>query len=142
MRAFVLAAQRGLVRGLEARAVGPGSMRLIIQPLVAVALGVRDGIMDANAGRPPYLFGMLFARERRRELIRDGINHTTKPMAVGIALDMILQWYIFRSVRLYAAVLVGIFLIGLPYGLSRGIANRITRRRYRTRGSVTGRQDD
>jgi hypothetical protein len=40
---------------LLARLSGPGAFRFVLQPLVAVLLGIRDGRADAKAGRPPYL---------------------------------------------------------------------------------------
>ena len=34
---------------------GPAHLCFIIQPLIATALGIRDGVTDAKAGVPPYL---------------------------------------------------------------------------------------
>jgi hypothetical protein len=55
------------------RLAGPGRFRFILQPLVASVLGIRGGLADARAGRPPYLYGLLFHREERGSLLRDGV---------------------------------------------------------------------
>ena len=47
---------------LPKRLTGPGRFRFILQPLVATLLGIRSGVADARAGRPPYLLGCATAR--------------------------------------------------------------------------------
>jgi hypothetical protein len=42
------------------RLTGPGRFRFVLQPLTAIVLGIRNGLADARAGRPPYLEGLLF----------------------------------------------------------------------------------
>jgi hypothetical protein len=49
------------------RLAGPGRFRFILQPAIATLLGIRSGLADARAGRPPYLYGVLFHRRLRRE---------------------------------------------------------------------------
>src|SRR5215831_6596962 len=56
------------------RLAGPGRFRFILQPSLATLLGIRSGLADARAGRPPYLYGILFDRTRRRELMRSGFE--------------------------------------------------------------------
>jgi hypothetical protein len=51
------------------RLAGPGRFRFILQPLTAIILGVLNGLADARAGRPPYLYGMLFHRGLRRDFV-------------------------------------------------------------------------
>lgn len=131
MKRFVLFLQ--LSEGVARRFSGPGGFRLIIQPIVAIALGIRDGLLDAKAGEPAYLIGIIFHPERRQELLASTIEHILKPFIVGVVLDLILQYFIFQRVRLIPAIIVGLLLIGLPYSLARGITNRIAtgwRRRH------------
>jgi len=40
---------------LPARLTGPGRLRFVFQPIMAILLGLRGGLADARAGRPPYL---------------------------------------------------------------------------------------
>ncbi len=59
---------------LPARLTGPGRFRFVLQPAMAILLGVRGGLSDARAGRPPYLFGVLFDPLHRREYVRTGLR--------------------------------------------------------------------
>jgi hypothetical protein len=45
---------------LIARLSGPGKLRFVNQPLVAIALGVHGGSKDASAGKPPFLSAVFF----------------------------------------------------------------------------------
>src|SRR5437868_8007609 len=40
------------------RLTGPGRFRFVLQPLMALVLGIRSGLADARAGRPPFLYGV------------------------------------------------------------------------------------
>ena len=40
---------------LEELFAGPGRFRFIMQPVLAILLGVRGGLADARAGNPTYL---------------------------------------------------------------------------------------
>jgi hypothetical protein len=120
-----------LSEGLAKRLSGPGGFRFIIQPTVAVALGIRDGLQDAKAGEPPYLIGIIFHPEHRQELWAKTIQNILKPFIIGVVLDLIFQYFIFQRARLIPAVIVGLLLIGLPYALARGITNRMVARWHR-----------
>lgn len=126
-----------LPEGLEAMLGGPGRMRFILQPLIAILLGIRDGRRDARAGRPPYVFAVLAVRELRREAAASGLQSITKPLVVAILADMVLQYLIFRSVHLWSAIVVGAVLVALPYMVARAVTNRIVRRRGYGRGAET-----
>lgn len=113
--------------GLMARLSGPGRARFVVQPLVAIALGIRDGIADAKQGNPPYLVRVLFTSERKMAVLKTGLKAISNPLAIGVILDMILQWVIFQAVRLYPALIAGVILIALPYSFARGLSNRFAR---------------
>ena len=108
---------------------GPGRMRFLLQPLIAIAMGIRDGRVDAAAGRPPYVFGVLFVHGARKEELMTGLRTLAKPLAVAVLLDAILQYVILRSVRLWHALLAGTILIALPYVVARGLTNRYLQHR-------------
>lgn len=110
---------------------GPGRLRFLVQPLIAVALGIRDGRRDAAAGRPPYALGVLFAHAARREEVMSGLRTLAKPLVVAVLLDAILQYIMFQSVRLWHALLAGTILIALPYAAARGLTNRYVQHRGR-----------
>jgi hypothetical protein len=112
---------------LPARLTGPGRFRFVLQPTMAVLLGLRGGLADARAGRPPYLFGMLFDPQHRREYVLTGLASIRDLVAVGIILDVVAQFLIFRQVHPGAALLIGPVLITTPYALARALTNRATR---------------
>jgi hypothetical protein len=113
-----------------ARLSGPGRLRFIIQPTVAIILGARGGMKDASAGLPPFLWALVFHEEHRRELLRSTITSVRNLVALAILFDLISQFLIFKEIRPGAALVVGPVLIGTPYALSRALANRIWRRKH------------
>jgi hypothetical protein len=121
---------RSFGEGFEARITGPGKGRFVLQPLVAIALGTRDGIADAKQGKPPYYIRILFTSEPKLDVLKTSVKRIATPLALGIVLDMILQWVIFQSVLLLPAILAGAILVALPYSLARGLSNRVARRWY------------
>jgi hypothetical protein len=123
----VLSFSEGLIR----RIAGPFRFRFIAQPLIAIALGIWDGIGDAKAGRPPYLAGMLFAVEHRRELLKRSLQRLTMPFLIGVILDVVVQWLLFHRVIVLGAVVAGTSLVALPYAIARGLTNRMVRHHYR-----------
>lgn len=112
---------------LPRRFSGPGRLRFILQPALAILLGMRGGLADANAGNPPYLFGLVFDPVRRRELMRSGVAAVRTLVAMGIVMDVVFQLVLYRSVHPGAAVVVGPIFIALPYALSRALTTRLAR---------------
>lgn len=112
-----------------ARLSGPGKLRFILQPTVAIMLGVRSGIKDALAGIPPFLWALAFHGPHRRELLQSTIASIRDLVAIAILLDVISQFLLFGDVRPGAALLVGPVLIMPPYVLARTLTNLIARRR-------------
>ena len=110
-----------------ARLSGPGRLRFIFQPIVAIILGTRSGMKDATAGLPPFLWALLFHRQHWRELFRSTFASVRNLVAIAILLDLISQFLIFHEVRPGAALVVGPMLIGVPYVVSRALSNRIWR---------------
>ena len=114
---------------MVARLSGPGRFRFIMQPLVAIFLGSRDGVKDAQKGLPPFLWSLVFHREHRSQLLGSALVSVRNLVAIAILLDIISQFLIFRRIHPGAAVILGPVLISLPYALARAFANRIARRR-------------
>jgi|SRR5215475_2505606 len=123
---------RQFFEDIVARLSGPGRLRFILQPAVAIFLGLRDGMKDARLGHAPFLWALLFHQERRSDLFRSAIGSLRNLTALAILMDVISQALIFRQVRPGAALLVGPVLIGIPYGLTRAFANRLARRMARS----------
>jgi hypothetical protein len=117
---------------MMARLSGPGRFRFILQPLMAILLGARDGRKDARAGSPPFLWRLIFHGDSQRgELVRGALSSVSNLVAVAILLDVISQYLIFREIHPGAALILGPVLIATPYSLSRALTNRIARRRIR-----------
>jgi hypothetical protein len=112
---------------LPRRFTGPGRLRFILQPMLAIVLGLRGGLADAKAGTPPYLFGLIFHAERRKELLRSGAAAVSTLLAMGIILDVLFQLIIYHAVHPGAALLIGPILICFPYVLSRALTTRLAR---------------
>lgn len=114
---------------MVARLSGPGRFRFIMQPLVAIFLGSRDGIKDARKGAAPFLWSLVFHREHRPQLLHSAVVAVRNLVAVAILLDLISQFLIFDNIHPAAALILGPVLIFLPYATARALANRIARRR-------------
>ncbi|MCD4786213.1 MAG: hypothetical protein K8T10_20515 [Candidatus Eremiobacteraeota bacterium] len=110
---------------IVARIAGPLSFRFILQPLAAIALGIRDGLLDVKSGSPPYIIDLIFKSENRKRNILNGLKTLLKPVIISIILDILAQYLIFKQINLFDAAIVGIFIMGIPYSLARGIINRI-----------------
>ncbi len=114
---------------LLARLTGPGRLRFILQPAVAIVLGVHHGLHDARAHMPPFLWGLLFHRTHRSHLLRSAAFGLRNLLAFAILLDIISQLLIFHHIHPGAALIVGPVLIGIPYAVARALTNRISRAR-------------
>jgi hypothetical protein len=119
-----------------ARLSGPGRLRFIIQPTVAIILGTRSGIKDATAGLPPFLWALVFHKEHRRELLLSTLASVRNLVAIAILLDLISQFLIFHDIRPGAALIIGPVLIGAPYAISRALSNRLWRRGTKRKQAV------
>lgn len=109
------------------RSGGPFKLRLIIQPVVASLLGVRAGLADARAGRPPY-FWSLFTQDSqydRRRLLRDGWGDVKKVFLIALALDLIYEIVVFRWVYPVQALIMATVLAMIPYLVFRGLSGRL-----------------
>jgi hypothetical protein len=113
------------IEELPQRFTGPGRLRFILQPSIAILIGLRGGLADARAGRPAYLYGLLLGGENRRDLVRSGWAAVRDLVAMGIVLDAVAQLLIYRQVHPGAALVIGPVLIGLPYSVARALTNRV-----------------
>ena len=111
---------------LPKRLLGPGRFRFLLQPAIAIALGVAAGRADARAGRPPYLYALAFGAHSRAELVRSAVRSTANLLLMGILVDSVCQWLILGASYPGAALVIGPVLIGGPYAVARALANRVT----------------
>jgi hypothetical protein len=118
---------REFLDDIPKRLTGPGRFRFVLQPLMAIVLGVVGGRADARAGRPPYLYALILRRDHRRELMKSGFETVVNLLLMGILLDAVFQWVILGSSHPGAALVVGPVLIVFPYAAARALANRLSR---------------
>ena len=116
---------REFLLDLPKRLFGPGRFRFLLQPAVALALGVAAGRADARAGRAPYLYALLLGTEDRGGLARSALRDLANVLLLGILLDSVSQWLILGASYPGAALLVGPVLIAVPYAVARALANRL-----------------
>ncbi len=98
---------------------GPGSFRFLVQPLVAILLGIRDGRLDSHAGAP-------------MPTLRNALRRIAVPMCVAAALSLVFQFVILKEVRLLPAIAFSVVLVALPYMIARASSQRADTRWHRT----------
>lgn len=104
---------------------GPGKFRFIIQPMIAILLGIRDGRRDARGLNPPFFLNLIHDPERRSEIGKSVLKAVIKPLILAWLMDIIFQLVILHHWNPSQAMLVGLVLVVLPYMLTRGISNRL-----------------
>ncbi len=110
---------------LIGREHGPLHFRLVVQPLVAVALAIRVGLRDAREGRPPYFFWSAFTQKARGpELLRLAWKDVGKVLIAAFVLDVIYELIVWHWVYPTQAIIVALALAVLPYFLVRGPVTR------------------
>jgi hypothetical protein len=120
---------------LVGRLTGPMTFRLILQPVMASLLGWRNGAADARNGRPPYFWTMFTdANGERNRLLNEGLHAVLRVIVLGIVMELVYQWIVFRWLYPIELVIVVLMLAFVPYMLVRGIANRVVRRQLGKRG--------
>jgi hypothetical protein len=118
-----------LARGfshLLGRLDGPLHFRFIVQPAVAILLGLRAGIKDARAGEHPFL-AVLWHAEHRRERLRQAWGDIRNLFLVAVVIDAVYQTWVHHGIFLLELLVTATFLALVPYALVRGPACRIAR---------------
>jgi hypothetical protein len=112
---------------LIGRLHGPLTLRILLQPAVAIFFAVRAGLRDAREHRTPYFWGLLYNPAHRRDMLRDGWHDVGKVFLIAIALDVIYQLVVIRWIYPGETLIVAVALALLPYLLFRGAVTRIAR---------------
>jgi hypothetical protein len=120
---------RDFLEDIPRRLTGPGRFRFVLQPLMAIPLGIRSGRDDARTGQLPFLSAVLLHPLRRRDLLKSAFQVIVNVVLVGILMDSLFQWVLFGTSYPGAALVVGPVLIALPYAVARSLSNRIVRSR-------------
>ena len=118
-----------IVDRVAARLAGPLSFRFVLQPVVAIVLGVRDGIRDGRQRTPPLLLDLLDHPQSCKPHLQQLLRRLLLPLTVAILLDGLVQFLLFGWVRVSGAVTAGTALMGLPYIVAREVTSWIVFRR-------------
>jgi hypothetical protein len=120
------------IDGIAARLSGPMRARLLIQPVTAAVLAIRAGILDANAGRPAYLWTLFSDPSARRALLRSGWADVGKIFVIAAIIDVAYQDLMLPRVYLRDALMTATLLAIAPYLALRGLTTRLWRRFVRS----------
>ena len=109
---------------------GPMTFRFILQPAMAIIAALRDGVHDARLGRRPYLWALLHGvrdPQGRSGRLWEGIIATARIIILGVFMDTIYQWVVFKTFYPVQAAVIAILLAFVPYLLLRGPLERVAR---------------
>ena len=119
-----------LWKDILARPGGPMTFRFILQPAMAAAMALRDGLSDARLGRRPYLWALIRGvrgPEGRAGRLWEGIISTARIIILGVVMDVIYQWLVLKTFYPAQAAVIAILLAFVPYLLLRGPFHRVAR---------------
>jgi hypothetical protein len=122
---------RRLWHNLIERPDAPMRFRFVLQPLMAGAFAIRDGLRDARAGRAPFFTTVLWRPRDRAERLREALNATARIILLGLLMDMIYQILVLQTFFPNEAVIIALLLGFVPYAVVRGLATRAAIRWYR-----------
>ncbi|MGH7069293.1 MAG: hypothetical protein ACREFO_04685 [Acetobacteraceae bacterium] len=114
---------------LIARPDAPTRFRFVLQPLMAAAVAILDGLKDARAGRAPYFWTMLRTPQKRIARLNEGLNATARIILIGLLMDIIYQLLVLKEFYPNESVVIAVLLAFLPYVILRGPVRRIAGRR-------------
>lgn len=120
------------------RLTGPAAFRFILQPILAVLYGVRDGVNDAKRGQPPYVFDIVMVPADRKRQAASGWAGIGKAVIFATVFDAVIQYMILGMIYPGAAIIVGVVCMAIPYVLARGITNRLVSRMPSIRATRQG----
>lgn len=125
-------------RDIAERPGGPMTFRFVLQPLMAAAAAIRDGMRDARLGRTPYFWTVLSNAQERGGRLGEGLIATSRIILLGLLVDVIYQRLVLGTFYPGEAVIVALTLALLPYFLLRGPAARIAQAWRRVRAGRAG----
>jgi len=108
------------------------AFRFILQPSMAAAAAIRDGVHDARTGRSPYLWTILRQPEKRIARLREGLDATARIVLLGLTMDVIYQVTVFNMFYPVEALIIALLLAFVPYLLIRGLVARVWHARAST----------
>jgi hypothetical protein len=106
---------------------GPFAFRFLVQPTVAMVLGILAGIRDAQFRRPPYGLHIVNASGYRRHLFLEKWQDIAKLFVAATIIDAAEQVIIYRWIYPGQALIIASAVAVPAYLAVRGPTNRIVR---------------
>jgi hypothetical protein len=119
-----------LWKDILARPGGPMTFRFILQPAMAAAMALRDGVSDASLGRRPFLWALIrgvHGPEGRAGRLWEGVVSTARIVILGVVMDVIYQGLELKTFYPAQAAVIAILLAFVPYLALRGPFHRLAR---------------
>ena len=117
-----------VVADLIGRVTSPLTLRLFLQPAMAMFFAWRDDLADAREGRPPHFWRMVSGPpEARRRRAKETVRAVMRVFIMAVVVDGVYQWLVLRCVYPFEAMVTAVILAIIPYVALRGIANRCAR---------------
>src|SRR5262245_997602 len=113
---------------LIGRLHGPFAFRFVLQPIMAAAFAVRDGITDARLGRPAYFWRVVNNPAERQALLREGWHRVLRVIVLGVVMEVLYEVIVFGRIQPLQLVVVVLGLAFVPYVLLRGPVCRLAKR--------------
>jgi hypothetical protein len=110
---------------------GPMQVRFVLQPTVAAALGILDGLADARAGMRAIVPALFSHNHNRRFSLAKLVHRLRWSILIASAIDAAVQYVMFGHVRPLSALLVGSMLMAVPYCSARSLSSFFRSRRRR-----------
>lgn len=114
-----------IVAEMGERAEGPLSMRLYLQPTVAIVLAVRDGLRDAREGRPAYFWSLVTDPQHRAYMLRDGWKSISTVFLLVVVLDIVFLLLTDHAFLPRQSLFLALILAVIPYLILRSAVMRI-----------------
>ena len=114
---------------LVGRIEGPMSLRLLIQPIIAVIFAVRSGLRDTREGRPAFIWALVSDPDHRRDLMRQAWKVIGKVFLAAVILDGAYQIIVLNTFYPGEAVIVAALLALVPYVVVRALVTRLADRK-------------
>lgn len=112
---------------LVSRPNGPFGFRFVLQPVMATAAALFDGLRDARAGQAPYLWSLVHEPSSRLARLGDGVRSIGRLLVLGAAMEVAYQGIQFGTFYPLEAAVMVFALCVLPYLLLRGPLTRAAR---------------
>jgi hypothetical protein len=110
------------------RLAGPGRMRFLVQPALAIAFGWKAGRSDASEGRPFLLRRLFGGTPERATLVKETLEGIGVLLLMGVLMDSFFQWILLGISYPGAALVVGPVLITVPYVVARALTGALSAR--------------